>query len=399
MQKHVALALPPTRVYGTLIAVTLARIAFGYQVQTVASVAPDLIATFAIAFAVVGTLMGLYMMPGIAAAIPLGFLGRRFGEFWVLAGGLLLMVLGSIVSAAAGDPFGIAIGRILAGTGAVALTVMQAKVTADRFDGNRFVLAMGLLVGAFPVGVGLAQVTQSRLSHAFGWQAAFAAGAAVALAALLILVTTWEEADRQRARSLRWPSRHECVLVLLAGLVWTTYNAGYFNFLGYMPSYLAAHGHARWEADVVIGIATWGNLPAILLGGALVARIGATSVFLFGATLSTVSVLGMFWFDWPLLWGALFGTLASVHAGVIVARGTLSARPENRAVGMAVFYSTYYLGGFFIPPLCGRIADLVRDPSGAFLCAGALSALAIPFYFLHARVERLHGQAHAHQGV
>jgi predicted MFS family arabinose efflux permease len=384
MQRHVP---PTTPVWGTLIAVTLARIAFGYQVQTVASVAPDLIAQFSIAFAAVGTLMGLYLMPGIAAAIPLGFLGRRFGEFWVLAGGLALMVIGNLAAADASDPFGIGSGRVVAGTGAVALTVMQAKVTADRFDGNRFVLAMGLLVGAFPVGIGLAQVTQSRLSHAFGWQAAFVAGAVVAFAALLVFVTTWREADRQRVRSLRWPSRHECVLVVLSGLIWTAYNAGYFNFLGYMPSYLARHGHQAWEADVVIGIATWGNLPAILLGGALVSRVGPNLVFLFGTVLSTVSILGMYVADWPLVWGALFGTLASVHAGVIVARGTLSARPENRAVGMALFYSTYYLGGFFIPPLCGRVADLVGDPSGAFLCAGAISALAVPFYFLHAKAS------------
>src|SRR5579871_1875240 len=97
MQKSAA-ASP--RVMGTLIAVTLARIAFGYQVQTVASVAPQLAAAFSVALAVIGALMGLYMLPGIVAAIPFGFLGRRFGEFWILAGGLVLMCGGSLLSAA-----------------------------------------------------------------------------------------------------------------------------------------------------------------------------------------------------------------------------------------------------------------------------------------------------------
>ena len=376
-----------TPVWGTMMAVTLARIAFGYQVQTVASVAPDLIATFSVALAAIGALMGLYMLPGIVAAIPFGFLGRRFGEFWVLAGGLLLMAAGSLGSAAASGPTGIGLGRLVAGAGAVALTVMQGKVVSDRFTGDRFVLAMGLLVGAFPVGIGLAQVTQSRLARGFGWEAAFAAGAVIAVAALCLFAATWHEADRNRVRTLRWPSRRECTLVVIAGLIWTAYNAGYFNFLGYMPTYLAAHGHPAWQADVVIGIATWGNMPAILLGGAFVSRFGAWRVFLFGSVLSTVSVLGMALADWPLVWGTLFGTLASVHAAIIVAAGTLSARPENRAVGMALFYSTYYVGGFFIPTLCGHVADLVGDPSGAFLCAGVLSALAIPLYALHARIS------------
>jgi MFS family permease len=388
MQKHVPPDEAPGRVYGTLIAVTLARIAFGYQVQTVASVAPDLIATFAIEFAVIGTLMGLYLLPGIGAAIPFGFLGRRFGEFWVLGAGLSLMAVGSLASAAAHDPTGIGVGRIIAGAGAVALTVMQGKITADRFQGTRFVYAMGLLVGAYPIGIGLAQLTQSRLSHAFGWPAAFAAGAGVALAALLLHVITWQEADHNRVRSLRWPSRHECVLVVLAGLIWTAYNAGYFNFVGFMPSYLAAHGHPRWQADVVIALATWGNLPAIMLGGLLAARFGARRVFLFGATLSSVAITAMFFSDRPLLWGGLFGTLASVHAGIIVAAGTLSSRPENRAVGMALFYTTYYVGGSFIPSLCGRVADLIGDPRGAFLCAGLISALTIPLFLLHARAAR-----------
>ena len=242
---------------------------------------------------------------------------------------------------------------------------------------------MGLLVGAFPIGIGLAQLTQARLSHAFGWPAAFYAGAIISAASLLLFLATWQEADRARSRTLAWPSRRECVLVVISGLIWTAYNAGYFNFLAYMPTYLAAHGHPARDADIVLSLATWGTLPATMLGGALAARLGQTRVFLCGAVVSTVAVAGVAFADLPLLWGLLFGTLASVHAGIVVAVGTLSARPENRAVGMALFYTTYYAGGFFIPTLCGHAADLMGDPSGAFLCAGVISALAIPFYFAH----------------
>jgi MFS family permease len=387
MLKTVA-AARPTRAMGTLIALTLARIAFGYQVQTVASLGPDLVGAFHIALATLGTLMGLYLLPGVVTAIPYGFLGRRFSECHVVAGGLLLMTGGSLCCAIASGPVGIGAGRALGGAGAVALTVLQGKITADRFAGARFVNAMGLLVGAFPMGIGLAQLTQGRLAHALGWPAAFVAGAVVSVAALLVLVATWREADAGRSRALRWPGRHECLLVIVAGLIWTFYNAGYFNFLAYMPTYLVAHGHPAWEADAVLSLATWGTLPSILLGGALATRFGQHRVFLFGAVLSVIAVGGVFVLDWPLLWGFLFGTLASVHAGIIVAVGTLSARAENRAVGMALFYTTYYLGGFFIPPLCGRAADFFGDPSGAFLCAGLLSALAIPCYFLHQHLAR-----------
>lgn len=376
------------RVWGTLAALALARIAFGFQVQTIASLGPMLIASMGIELATLGTLMGVYLLPGVFVAIPYGFLGRRYGERDVAAFGFAAMTLGSLICAMAGGPVGLGAGRLVAGFGAVSLTVLQGKIASDRFHGSRFTLAMGVLVAGFPIGIGIAQLTQTRLADAFGWPAAFVAGGAISAAALALLLATWHEADRDRVRTLRWPSRHECLLVVVSGLIWTFYNAGYFNFLAYMPTYLAFHGHPRWEANLVLSLATWGNLPAILLGAALANRIGATPVFLIGSALGVTSVAGVYFLDLPLLWGLMFGTVASLHAGIVVALGTLSARPENRAVGMSLFYTTYYVGGFLVPPLCGKAADLAGDPAGAFLCAGAISSLAVPFYFLHRRLAR-----------
>jgi dipeptide/tripeptide permease len=66
-----------------------------------------------------------------------------------------------------------------------------------------------------------------------------------------------------------------------------------------------------------------------------------------------------------------------------MAVGTLSARPENRAVGMGLFYTLYYLGGTVAPALCGMAADYSGRPEGGLLAAAAISALAIPLFMLH----------------
>ena len=364
----------------------LARLTFGYQIQTVASLGVELHDAFAIDFALLGTLMGLMQLPGIVAAVPSGFLARRFGDREVIAAGMVLMVVGSLQSAWAVGPFGIGAGRVVAGFGAVALTVLQPKAVADRFSGDAFNIAMGILVGAFPIGIGLGQLTHGRLAAAFGWPAAFVAGAVLAAVALAILLATWRPVPGETSRALGWPSRHECVLLILAGMVWTAFNAGYFNFLGYLPSTLASRGHPGWVADVAIFMASWGNLPTMMLGGAIAARFGAVPVFLTAAVLQVVAVAGMGLADWPLVWSVLFGTFATMHAGVIVGLGALSARPENRAVGMGIFYTTYYLGGTAIPAICGKAADVMGDPSGAFLCAAAFSALALPFWWWHRRL-------------
>ncbi|HQT79518.1 MAG TPA: MFS transporter, partial [Rhodopila sp.] len=74
-----------------LAALAIGRVAFGYQFQTVATLAPDLVPRFGLSYAQLGSLIGSYMLLGVVAALPLGLLGRRFGERWVLGVGLMLM--------------------------------------------------------------------------------------------------------------------------------------------------------------------------------------------------------------------------------------------------------------------------------------------------------------------
>jgi MFS family permease len=372
------------RSWGTLAAITVGRVAFGYQVQTIATLGPDLMASYGISFATLGTLVGLYLAPGIFIALPYGFIGRRFGEPRILVVGFALMMAGCVVSGLAAGPFGIGAGRVLAGTGAVALTVLLGKIISDRYAGPAFMSAMGLLVGAYPIGIGLAQVTAPALSRAFGTPAPFLAGAALAGLALLLLVTTWIESATPRApRAMAWPTRRECGLLIAAGLIWTSFNAGYANYLAWTPSFMAARGHPAWVTNLTMTLATWGNLPAALIGSRLAVRYGHDRIVMLGAVALVVSVAGPAIVDWPVLWGLIFGTLAALHSGVIIAVGTLSARPENRSVGMGLFYTTYFIGGAGIPALCGAAADWAGDPAGAFLCASALSALVLPLWWYH----------------
>ncbi len=371
-------------------AVALGRVAFGYQFQTMASLGPELVTVFGLDYAALGGLIGVYMAPGILVALPGGLLGRRYGERPVVGAGLALMAAGSLVSAFAAGPEGIGAGRVLAGAGAVMLVVMQGKMISDRFEGRQFLTVMGLLVGAFPVGVGLVGLSLEPMVRSFSWPGMFVAGAGIAaLAFALFWPNSFRASPASAARS-GWslPSRRECLLVAVAGLVWTAYNAGYYGFLSYLPSVLAVRQHPASLTALVLTIATWSNLPATVIGGALAGRFGNTPVFLVGTMAGVVAVAGPAFADWPLIWGVLFGTVASLHAGVIVAIGTLSARPENRATGMGLFYMVYYLGGTLLPAVCGRAADFAGDPAGALVAAAALSALAVPLYALHALLAR-----------
>src|SRR4051794_36598700 len=124
----------------------LARIGFGYQFQTVASLGPDLVPRFQLSYSAFGAMIGAYMLLGVFVALPLGILGRRFGERLVVGAGLALMIVGGGVSAAGDGPSGIALRRTIAGVGAVAMIVLQGKIIADWFTGRWFMIAISVSV-------------------------------------------------------------------------------------------------------------------------------------------------------------------------------------------------------------------------------------------------------------
>jgi MFS family permease len=378
-----------SRAWFILSALVLSRIGFGYQFQTVASLGPELISRFQLDYAAFGSLIGAYMVPGIFVALPLGLLGRRFGDRRVLGVGLSLMTVGPLISAVGGGVIGIAIGRGVAGAGAVAMIVLQSKVLADWFRGRHFMLAVSISVSAYPVGVGLSQMIDPLLSQCFGWPAAFLSGSAEMAIATAIFLAAHRDSDDAAAvpRSFSFPTGRECLALGLAGLIWTAYTAGYTGFLSYAPALMAQRGEPLALTALVVGLATWGSAPATLIGGAVATHFGAQRTFVIGTVSLVVGMAGFGLLDWPVTWSSVLGVPGSLHPGVIIALGTLSARTENRAVGMGVFYTMYYAGGAVVPALCGHAADLYGSPVGAMFAASAISAVALPAYFLHRRVS------------
>jgi hypothetical protein len=55
-----------------LAVVSLTRLSMGFQFQSIASIAPFLIDEFRLSYAQLGWLMGLYLLPGAAIALPGG---------------------------------------------------------------------------------------------------------------------------------------------------------------------------------------------------------------------------------------------------------------------------------------------------------------------------------------
>jgi predicted MFS family arabinose efflux permease len=377
----------PSRALLLLASLALGRVAFGFQIQTVATLTPILVQRFGIDYASLGTLIGLYMLPGLFAALPVGLLARRYGDRLVVGLGLLLMTAGPCLGDLAGGVWGIGAGRLVAGLGAVTVVVLQSKILADWFSPRTFLPALAVSTASYPVGVGLSQLVQPWLAAHVGWQVALGSGAAVAALAGLLFVAAHPPAEAGRRPSgFGLPDRRECGLITLAGLMWTTYNAAYVGFLSYVPALLVER-HETGHAGLVMTVATWSNVPAMIFGSTLAVRLGRVPVLTLAATMLALSTAAVT--QGPiLLWAAVFGVLGALHPSIIIAAGTEAARPEHRSVGMGLFFSTYYLGGAVMPGLFGRVGDAVGSASGALLAAAAVSVLCLPLFFLHRRLAR-----------
>ena len=107
---------------------SLVRTVIGFQFQSVASIAPNLIADFKSDYTQIGTLIGFYYLPGVLLSFPAGLFVRHLGEKTVCTGGLVLMIAGAVWLGWSDGMTMALTGRALTGVGSVllsqALTIM-----------------------------------------------------------------------------------------------------------------------------------------------------------------------------------------------------------------------------------------------------------------------------------
>ncbi|MGQ0545710.1 MAG: MFS transporter, partial [Betaproteobacteria bacterium] len=152
-------------------ALSLTRLSFGYQFQSMASVAPMVSRELGLDQAATGALIGLYWASGVLVALPGGWLGQRFGDKPMAIAGGALMAAGGLLCALGESYAMLAAGRVIAGLGGIVMNVMTVKMLTDWFAGREIGLAMGGLFGSFPLGIARGLALQAPRAAAAGWPA------------------------------------------------------------------------------------------------------------------------------------------------------------------------------------------------------------------------------------
>ena len=134
----------------------------------------------------IGIAIGAYGLTQALLQIPFGMLSDRIGRKPVILGGLIIFVIGSVVAALADDIYGVIIGRLLQGSGAIAAAVMA--LTADLTREAVRTRAMAGIGISIALSFALALVLGPIVAHWGGLEGLFWFIAVLACAGILILL-------------------------------------------------------------------------------------------------------------------------------------------------------------------------------------------------------------------
>ncbi len=322
--------------------VFVTRTSMGYQFQSVASVGPLLVPELGLAWAQLGTLIGVYMLPGAFFALPGGMLGQRLGERRTVVASLALMVAGGLVTATS-HGFALAVsGRLLSGVGAVLMNILLAKMVADWFAEGELTTAMAIMLSSCG----------------------------------------------PPARRARLP-RREVRLALSAGFAWGCFNASLVAVVAFGPAMLVARGVSLGDAGFIVSLAIWVTILSVPLGGVLTDRLGRpTLVIVAGSVAAGLATLLLPVLPHPLLAFSLLGFLTGAAPGAVMALLPKTVAPERLATAFGVYYTVFYVVMALTQLAAGVVRDVVGSPAAPIVFAALVMAATVLGLALFRLAER-----------
>ena len=377
-----------------LLVLFLVRLAMGYQFQSVASISPMLAGEMGLSYAQIGTLIGLFLLPGVFFAIPSGMVTRAVSNKNLLIVGAAIMIAGALVMASAEGSQALFIGRLITGIGGTIFNVILTKMVTEWFFGKEIVSALSIMLAAWPIGMALGLVTQAAIAETWGWPWAIHATAIVALAALLLTIALYRDplvpANTGAQGSGFGLPRRQFVHMCVAGAAWALFNACMITMVSFTPDVLSAHGLDPVRARTYTSFALWATLLSVPLGGRAIEVFGAATLWaIVSLGLATLVIAGLSQGVAPLILCIAFGLTAGIPAGALVALSSEAVSADNRGPGLGIFYTGYYLGMTVCPSLAGWVRDVTASPAAPVLLAGVMLVCVIALVVLFRVLQKV----------
>ncbi|MBX7491057.1 MFS transporter [Helicobacter turcicus] len=311
----------------------------------------------------VGIAMGGYALTQVLFQIPFGFLSDKFGRKSIIAIGLVIFALGSLVCALSQDIYMLILGRLLQGAGAIG-GVISAMI-ADLVKEENRTKAMAFMGATISLSFTAALILGPILAANFGVSSLFWITTFLAVASLVLLFTFVPNAPKITYSFMHKSSEYGVILknknlqimnltnflqkgfMTLALLVipialvkgfdmpkedlWQVYiPASLLGFFAMIPAAILAEKKGKFKSVMVVGILFFVLSYLLMLSQ-------SRAVFIFGVLVFFVGF--------------------SIHEPIMQSLASRYCKAYQKGSAMGVFTTFGYLGSFFGALLGGHLYE------------------------------------------
>ncbi len=332
----------------------------------------------------VGVAVGVYGLTQAIFQIPFGMLSDRLGRKPIIAVGLLLFAVGSVVAALSDSIWGVILGRVLQGSGAVAAAVMA--LAADLTREEQRTKAMAVIGMSIGFSFMLALVAGPVLDGWIGVAGIFWLTAVLALAGVILLFTAIPTPVESRIHRDAEPVAEQFGSVLRERVL-LRLDFGIFALHMMLTAlFLVVPLELRDMGGLAVNRHWLVYLPVLLISIAFMVpmiiqaeRKGRMrSVFLVAIALLAIAQFGMATAAaslWALaLWLVVLFTGFNVLEATLPSLVSRLAPADSKGTAMGI-YSTSQFAGAFVGGVMGGWLHQQMGIHGVFLLGGVMAVL------------------------
>jgi MFS family permease len=356
-----------------------------------------------------GRIVTSFMIGYFVTSPFFGYLGDRGHRKWLIAAGIFVWSLGTVLTGLAASLWMLLAYRVLVGVGEASYATISPSYISDTFGKARRNNALTIFYAAIPVGAALGNILGGLISANYGWRSAFiwagAPGLLLALALLPFAEPTrgGSENDAEAKEAPKKPALKDIMslfripdyLLVVWGYTAYTFALGAFALWG--PTFLhRIHQVAEKSAATFFGaVLVVAGLLGTMLGGfaatAWQKRNRAGYAWVLGLSVLAAAPVSLAAFLIPNRMAAM-ACLAIAMFLLFLSTGPVNtliieAVPINlRSSAMAAsIFMIHLFGDMWSPEIVGRLSDawgslqkaVLILPVSLLVCAGLWLALAV----------------------